>query len=167
LEKKTATFDILWTTDDPNLVNTAREYLRSTANPDAAHAGVVNVYAGKYKHVILPRVATTASGAPDSTKRTYWGIASSQMSSFYLGIWEQPHLIPPMPNSNAEDVQTDDSQLSLLGVILIEKFRKFRENLNLIVKTILSQARLYLEGATTIDGTPFGVMRWSELCSDA
>jgi len=107
-EKMTATFDILWTTDDPNLVNTAREYLRSTASPDAAHAGVVNVYAGKYKHVILPRVATTATGAPDSTKRTYWGIASSQLSSFYLGIWEQPHLIPPTPNSNAEDVQTDD-----------------------------------------------------------
>lgn len=107
-EKKTATFDILWTTDDPNTVNTAREYLRSTASPEAAHSGVVNVYAGKYKHVILPRVATTATGAPDPTKRYYWGIASSQMSSFYLGIWERPHLIPPTPNSNAEDVQTDD-----------------------------------------------------------
>lgn len=107
-EKKAATFDILWTTDDPNTVNTAREYLRSTAAPDAAHSGVTNVYAGKYKHVILPRVATTAAGAPDSTKRKYWGIASSQLSSFYLGIWESPHLIPPTPNSNAEDVQTDD-----------------------------------------------------------
>jgi len=144
-EKKTATFDILWTTDDPNLVNTAREYLRSTANPDAAHAGVVNVYQGKYKHVILPRVATTAAGAPDSTKRTYWGIVSSQMSSFYLGIWEQPHLIPPTPNSNAEDVQTDKNQLSLLGEILIEKLLKFGENLNSTVKTIPSQVRLITE----------------------
>ena len=107
-EKKTANFDILWTTDDPNTVNTAREYLKSTASPEAAHAGVINVYGGKYKHVILPRVATTAAGAPDSTKRKYWGIASSQMSSFYLGIWEGSHLIPPTPNSNAEDVQTDD-----------------------------------------------------------
>ena len=107
-EKKTATFDIIFTTDDPNLVNTAREYLRSVASPDATHAGVVNVYQGKYKHVVLPRVATTAAGAPDSTKRAYWGIASSMMSSFYLGIWEAPHLISPTPNSNAEDVQTDD-----------------------------------------------------------
>jgi len=107
-EKVTATFDILFTTDDPNTVNTAREYLKSVANPDATHAGVVNVYQGKYKHVILPRVATTAAGAPDSTKRTYWGIASSLMSSFYIGVWEQPHLIPPTPNSNSEDVQTDD-----------------------------------------------------------
>jgi len=166
-EKKTIPFDILWTTDDPNTVNTAQEYLKSVASPEATHAGVTNVYAGKYKHVVLPRVALTATGAPDTTKRYYWGIASSQLTSFMLGIWEAPHMIPPTEGSNGEDVQTDNSQLSLLGEILIEKFRKFREHLNLTVKTILSQARLYLEGATTIDGTPFGVMRWPELCSNA
>jgi len=107
-EKVTATFDILWTTDDPNTVNTAREYLRSTASPEAAHAGVTNVYQGKYKHVILPRVATDCNGAPDSNKRYYWGIASSSMSTFYCGVWEAPHLIPPAANENSEDVQTDD-----------------------------------------------------------
>lgn len=107
-EKMTATFDILFTTDDPNTVNTAREYLKSTGSPEAIHAGVVNVYNGKYKHVILPRVATDANGAPDATKRKYWGIASSSLSSFYLGMWERPHLIPPTEGSNAEDVQTDD-----------------------------------------------------------
>ncbi len=107
-EKKTVEFDIIWTTDDPNTVNTAREYLRSTASPEATHAGVVNVYNGKYKHVVLPRVATTAVGAPDATKRKYWGVASSANSSFYLGLWETPHMIPPTANSNSEDVQTDD-----------------------------------------------------------
>lgn len=114
-EKKTAVFDILWTTDDPNLVNTAREYLRSTSNPDAAHAGVTNVYNGKYRHVILPRVAMSAAGAPDSTKRAYWGIASSQMSSFYVGVWESPHMIAPTANSNGEDVQTDDWDFRVRG----------------------------------------------------
>lgn len=107
-EKKTVEFNILWTTDDPNTVNTAREYLRSTASPEAAHAGVVNVYNGKYQHKILPRVATTAVGAPDATKRKYWGVASSANSSFYIGVWETPHMIPPTANSNSEDVQTDD-----------------------------------------------------------
>jgi len=101
-------FDILFTTADPNSVNTAREHLKSKASPDAAHAGVVNVYEGVYKHVILPRVATTAAGAADTAKRYYWGIASSQLSSFYLGIWERPHMIPPSAgNSDGEDVQTD------------------------------------------------------------
>lgn len=107
-EKVTARFDILFTTDDPNSVNTAREYLQSTAEPSAVNAGVVNPYKGKYKHVVLPRVATTAAGAPDSTKRYYWGIASSEMSTLYCGIWETPHLIPPSANSNSEDIQTDD-----------------------------------------------------------
>ena len=107
-EKMTATFDILWTTDDPNVVNTAREYLQSTADITGAHAGIVNVYQGKYRHAILPRVATTAVGAPDSTKRGYWGIASSQLTSFYLGMWERPHMIPPVAGGNAEDAQTDD-----------------------------------------------------------
>lgn len=107
-EKKSIPFDILYTTDDPNTVNTAREYLQSTASPEGVNSGVVNVYNGKYKLVVLPRLATTAAGATDSTKRYYWGLASSLLSSFYLGTWERPHLIAPAANSNSEDVQTDD-----------------------------------------------------------
>jgi len=104
-EKKTIPFGILWTTDDPNTVNTARKHLLSVAGPDEAHSGVINVNQNKYRHKILPRVATTAAGAPDSTKRYYWGIASEEISSFYVGIWEAPHLMPPTGNS--EDIQTD------------------------------------------------------------
>jgi hypothetical protein len=107
-EKKAMNFDIIWSTDDPNTVNTISEYLKSTGSPEAAHAGVVNVYKGKYRHVILPRVATDASGAPDTDKRYYWGIASSSKSCFYLGMWERPHMIPPKEGSNGEDVSTDD-----------------------------------------------------------
>lgn len=107
-EKKTQSFDILYTGDDPNTVNTAREYLRSQSDPTAAHAGVINVYAGVYRHVKLPYLATTNTSAPDTTKRGYWGIASSSLSSFYLGVWESPHMIAPTAGSNAEDVQTDD-----------------------------------------------------------
>jgi hypothetical protein len=107
-EKKVVPFDIIWSTDDPNTVNTIREHLRSTASPEALNAGVINVNQGTYRHVILPRVPTTAAGAPDSTKRKYWGLASSTISSFYLGLWESPHFMPPAANSNSEDVQTDD-----------------------------------------------------------
>ncbi len=106
-ELKSIPFDILWVTADPNTVNTAKEYLRSTASPEAAHAGVENVYANKYKLAVLPRVATTAAGAADTTKRYYWGIASSLLTSFYLGMWERPHMVAPSAGSNAEDSQTD------------------------------------------------------------
>ena len=107
-EKMVVAFDILYTTDDSNSKNTARQYIGSKSDPEAAHAGVVNPIQGTYRHVILPRVATTAAGAPDSTKRYYWGIASSELSCFYLGIWMSPYMIPPTANSNGEDVQTDD-----------------------------------------------------------
>ena len=101
-------FDILFTTKDPNSVNTAREYLKSTGAPEGTHSGVTNVLLGSYKHVILPRIAFTAAGVRDTAKRYYWGIASSQLSNLYLGVWEAPHMIAPTAGSNAEDVQTDD-----------------------------------------------------------
>lgn len=107
-EKMVMPFDILWTTDDPNTVNTAKEYLQSTADVEGSNSGVKNVYMSKYRHVILPRVATTALGAPDSTKRYYWGTASSQYTTAYLGIWEEPRLKTPSEGNNGEDFATDD-----------------------------------------------------------
>lgn len=96
-------FNILWTGPDPNTVNMARELIGSTASPEGINAGVLNVNQGKYKHVILPRLATTAAGGADTTKRYYWGTASSQYSSFYLGLWERPHAAwAPVKNSSTD-----------------------------------------------------------------
>ena len=107
-EKVTVKFDILWTTDDPVAVNTALEYLKSVAAPDFANSGVTNVYQAKYKHVKLPLVATTAPGAPDNTKRSFWGIASSAISDAHLGVWEAPHLKTPADLNAGEEFSTDD-----------------------------------------------------------
>lgn len=108
-EKQTLSFDILWTSDDPNTVNTAREYLQSTAAIEGPNAGVVNVYNGKYRHVILPRLATNAAGGVDATKRRYWGLASSALSTAHLDVWEEPRLKAPVSNgSSAEEFSTDD-----------------------------------------------------------
>lgn len=107
--------DVLWTTDDPNQVNVARELLQSTASiePGASNA-VKNVYQGKYKHVILARVATDANGAVDSTKAKYWGVAATRESSFYLGVHEEPHVIPPSANGS-QDALTDDWLFNVRG----------------------------------------------------
>lgn len=107
-EKVPMPFDILWTTDDPATVNTALEYLNSVAAPDFANSGVTNVYRAKYKHVKLPLVATTATGAVDAAKRRYWGLASSQYSDAHLAIWEAPYLKPPTNLNAGEDFSTDD-----------------------------------------------------------
>ena len=98
--------DILWTTDDPNTINTARELLQATASLESgSNSGVPNVYRGKYRHVKFSRVATDKDGNVDSTKAKYWGLASSRASSFYLGVHEEPHVITP---SAKDDALTDD-----------------------------------------------------------
>lgn len=107
--------DIIWTTDDPNTVNTVRQLLRSTASISAPNAGVENVYNAKYRHIILPRIATDANGNVDSTRAKYWGLVASRESSFYLGVHEEPHVIPPSEGSNAEDRLTDDWLFNVRG----------------------------------------------------
>lgn len=107
-EKQTMTFDIIWTSDDPNTINTVREYLQSTAAVEATNAGVVNVYKGKYAHKILPRIATDANGFVDSTKAKYWGLASTVGSTAHLGVWETPRIKVPADLNAGEEFSTDD-----------------------------------------------------------
>lgn len=120
-EKKTIKDDILWTTDDPNTVNTARELMRATASVSAGvNSSVPNVYTAKYKHIILPRVATDANGANDTTKAKYWGLACSTLSSLMLGVHEEAHMkMPPSEGSNAEEFSTDDWNFGTRGGYLI------------------------------------------------
>jgi len=122
-EKVVVPFDILWTTDDPNTINTAREYLKSTSEISAPNAGVVNVYKGKYKHVILSRVATTAAGAKNSDKAKYWGLASSMKTTAHLGIWEEPRLKTPANLNAGEEFSTDDWNYGVragYGIVIVE-----------------------------------------------
>lgn len=100
--------DILWTTDDPNTVNTAKELLRSNSNPTQNNSGVVNVYENKYRLISIGRIATDKDGAPDSTKAKYWGVASSEHSTFFLGMHEEAHLKSPSTTDSAEEFSTDD-----------------------------------------------------------
>ncbi len=116
-EKVVVPYDILWTTDDANTVNTVREFLKSTAAPEATNAGVVNVYAGKYRHVILPLVPTTAAGAVDSTKAKYWGLSSSQNSQAFLGVNEEPHMKPT--DGNAEFSTEDLNMGATAGYFIV------------------------------------------------
>lgn len=108
-EKMTITDDILWTSDDPTTIRAVQETLRSSSNPSQNNSGVVNTYSALgLRHVVLPRLATTATGANDSTKAKYWGVCSSEMSTAYLGMHEEPRLKTPTAGSNAEEFSTDD-----------------------------------------------------------
>lgn len=108
-EKTTIPFDIIFSGDDPNTINTIRQHLQSTAAIDpGANSGVINVYKGKYRHVILPRLATDANGAVDTTKRRYWGLASSMYTTGHFDVWEETRLKTPSALNAGEEFSTDD-----------------------------------------------------------
>lgn len=115
-EKMSMMADVLWTTDDPNTINTAMELLKSTSNTTQSNANVVNAYQGKYRLVVLPRVATDKNGANDTTKAKYWGLVSTTMSTAYLGVHEEAHLdLPPIEGRNNESFDTGDWNFGAAG----------------------------------------------------
>lgn len=102
-ERRVMSFNAIITGDDPNTVNTVKQFLNSTADVDAAQAGVINVYRGKYRHIVLPYLATTATGARDSTKERIWFLGAIGQGTngwqAYYSVWEEPHM---------KDQSTDD-----------------------------------------------------------
>lgn len=101
--------NVIVTTDDPNTVNQVRELLKSTASvADYKNAWVINVYKEKYRHVILPRLATTVNWATDTSKKGYWFLASTNDSDFYLAVLEAPYLKSPADGNNGEEFSSEN-----------------------------------------------------------
>jgi hypothetical protein len=106
--RRSMNFNTIWSGDDPSTVREVRQLLNSMSDVTQNNPGVVNVYEGTFRHVVLPRVATTAVGAYDSTKRRYWGLVAAGEWDAHLGIWEAPHLKRPAPGNNGEDLHNDN-----------------------------------------------------------
>ncbi len=108
-ERRVITFNKIITGDDPTTVNAVKQFLGSTSDVDQNNSGVMNIYQNKYKHLVLPQLATTATGAVDSTKRKYWFLASLGMGmnglQAYYGEWEAPNMKPT--GGNMENPHTD------------------------------------------------------------
>lgn len=111
-EKRVMMFNTIITSDDPGTCRDVRQVLESTADVDAAHEGVLNTYRGKYRHVELAYLPTTATGARDNTKRQWWFLAATGMGTdgwqAYYGIFESPNLKVPAPGNNGEDIHNDN-----------------------------------------------------------
>lgn len=109
-ERRVMDFNTIVTGNNPTIVNAVRQFLHSTADNTQANAGVVNVNQNKYRHVILPYIATTAVGAADSTKKNYWFLAAvgSGLRSWQAWFieWEPMNLIPST-SGNGTDVHKD------------------------------------------------------------
>lgn len=99
--------DTIITSDDPAVVNAVREFLNSTLVPDS-NDNAMNVYGSKYKHIILPYLATDANGAPSSTGRYFWMLADLKHKDAVLEFSEMPQFVMANPGGNGEDFETDD-----------------------------------------------------------
>lgn len=111
-ERRVLSFNTIITGDDPTTIRTVRQLLESTADVDAVQAGIVNTYKARMNHVILPQLATTASGAADSTKKRWWFIGATGQGLMgwqaYDATWEPTNLKAPAAGNNLEDGHSDD-----------------------------------------------------------
>lgn len=118
-ERRVMNFNAIITSDDRPTSRAVDQVLQSTADVDAAHAGVVNLYKGKYVHIELPYLATTATGARDSTKRRWWFIAAIGQGVMgwqaYFGEFEKANMKMPTPGSNLDDGHNDNWTYGVRG----------------------------------------------------
>ncbi len=107
-ERRVLVPNTIVTSDDPTTCRAVRQVLNSTADVDAAHAGVENTFKGKYRHVELPYLATTATGARDATKKRWWFLIAAYGNpntswQAYTGIFEGANMKTPDENSSNDD----------------------------------------------------------------
>lgn len=114
-EQRTIDFNTIVTSNYPAVVNLVSRVLQSNAQISAPNAEVVNVYRSKYKHVILPYLARTATDAYDSAKKNYWGLVAAGTWNGHLAIWEEENLRMPTPTNNLMDGHADVMSFGVRG----------------------------------------------------
>lgn len=112
-ERRVKNFNTIITSDDPSTVNAVKQFLNSMSDVDQNNSGVMNIYKNKYRHVVLPWLATTATGGRDSTKRLWWFLAATGQGDkgwqAYYAEWEAPHMKDmPADGKSNEDFATDN-----------------------------------------------------------
>lgn len=107
-EKMAIDYNILVTTDDEDTIITAKELFNATADVTSSNAGTYNAYKTNSRHVIAPRIATTATGWVDTTKRKYWFLASDMYQAIVYWELEAPYIKTPRDWNNGEDAMTEN-----------------------------------------------------------
>lgn len=109
-EKRVMDFNTIVTGNYPTLVNAVKRFLRSTSDDTQSNSGVLNPSQDKYRHLILPQLNTTATGAIDGTKKNWWFLVAANQGlrgwQAYYVEWEANNLIPST-EGNGTDVHKD------------------------------------------------------------
>lgn len=111
-QKRIKNFTNIIIADTPTVFNKTRQLVQSTADVTQANPNVKNMYIGKYQVLLLPYLATDASGAPDLTKKNWWFFGAIGQGTMglqaYYGEWEAPHMnAEPASGNNGENTHTD------------------------------------------------------------
>jgi len=109
-EKRVMDFNTIVTGNNPTVCNAVKQFLRSVSDNTQNNAGVINANQDKYRHLILPQLATTATGAIDATKKNWWmliaaGAGLRGWQAWFIE-WEAQNLIPSTAG-NGQDVHKD------------------------------------------------------------
>src|SRR3990167_3293340 len=99
--------DTIITGDDPAIVNVVAEFMRSMDAPDTSERAT-NVYKNKYKHVVLPYLATDLNGAPSATGRYYWMLADLKKKDAIAEFSEMPTFTMGMPGNGGEEFKNEN-----------------------------------------------------------
>lgn len=109
-DKRVMDFNTIVTGNNPTIVNAVKQFLHSISDNTQPNAGVVNVNKDKYRHVILTMLATTATGANDSTKKNWWALVAAGQGlrgwQAYYVEWEG-HTFIPSTQGNGNDIHKD------------------------------------------------------------
>lgn len=113
-ERRVMDFDVIFSTDDTATCMDIKRLLKSTGDVDGAHSGIINPHMGEKRHVVLPYLATTATGARDATKRKWWGLVATGQWHGYFGLAEAPYMTKPF-----QDPHNDNWVFGVRGSYLI------------------------------------------------
>ncbi len=107
-------FNTVVTANEATTIDAVLTLLRSTSNPTQNNNGVVNNYKGQFRHVILNKLDTNATGTYDTTKQYRWFYMAAgrgmEYSTFKLGIWEAAHGV-----AQDVDINNDDATMGTRG----------------------------------------------------
>lgn len=122
-ERRVMTYNTIWSSDDPGIDRLISTIMRSSTDVDQANSGVINFYKGRYTHLQLPYLATTATGAYDGTKKRWWGLGAFGKGingwQAYFGEAEAASLKTPAAGNNGEDFHNDNWSYGVRGAWLI------------------------------------------------
>lgn len=83
----------IFSTSKPALVNLIREYNKGMNHIEDANRGV-NVYQGRYDHIVLDYLDVTNVGARDATKDDYWGLVIAKDKNLRMRVSQNPKMHP-------------------------------------------------------------------------